>query len=99
MTVSRLLPTVAAAVYLGVTPETLRSWRRRGMGPAYCRFPGGHVRRGNRSWDEKRNGTILYPVEALETFVERLRVQEGRLPRPFPGRLPGAAKRKGDVSD
>ena len=90
MTVRQLYPTDLAALYLGITAETLRSWRRRGVGPAYCRFPGGHVRRGDRYWEQKRNGTIMYPLEGLEEFWRRLEVQAGRLPRPFPGRMPGS---------
>ncbi len=91
MTIRKLFPTDVAAIYLGVTPETLRSWRRRGIGPAYVRFPGGHVRRGigERYWQQKAHGHISYPLDGLEAFVERLTVQAGRLPRPFPGRLPG----------
>jgi hypothetical protein len=104
-----LLPTTLAARMLGLTPETLRSWRRRGIGPTYVRFPGGNVRsrggarieflggsmrigRGDEHWcATKPHGTILYPEEKLEAFVEARLVPRGRpfLPRPFPGRLPG----------
>ena len=82
-----LLPAITAAAYLGVTAECLRSWRRRGVGPSYVRLPGGQVRHG--AWAAKVNGTICYPVDGLEAFWKAREVQAGRLPRPFPGRLPG----------
>ena len=88
MTTQQLFPTALAALYLGISAGTLRSWRRRGVGPAYCRFPGGHVRRG--TWEQKRNGTIMYPLVGLEAFWKAREVQAGRLPRPFPGRMPGS---------
>ena len=87
MTTRALLPAITAAAYLGVTAECLRSWRRRGVGPSYVRLPGGQVRHG--AWAAKVNGTICYPVDGLERFWKAREVQAGRLPRPFPGRLPG----------
>jgi hypothetical protein len=94
MATRQMLPTSAAAMFLGVTAETLRSWRRRGIGPPFCRYPGGHVRHGagTHYWEQKQHGCIYYPIESLFAFIERLTVQEGRLPRPFPGRLPGSEK-------
>ena len=89
MATRQLYPTDLAALYLGTSAETLRSWRRRGVGPAYVRFPGGHVRRGDCYWEQKANGTICYSLDALEAFWKAREVQAGRLPRPFPGRLPG----------
>lgn len=86
---SQYVPTSTAARYLGVTPETLRSWRRRGIGPAFTRLPGGHLRDGEHYWHEKQNGTIVYSWESLQSFAQRLAVQHARMPRPFPGRLPG----------
>ncbi|HTW72567.1 MAG TPA: hypothetical protein VME47_22005 [Acetobacteraceae bacterium] len=43
-----LYPTAAAAKMLGLTPETLRSWRRRGMGPTYIKQRGGNIRSRGR---------------------------------------------------
>ncbi len=84
----RLCSTASAALLLGVLPETLRSWRRRGIGPPYVRLPGGHTRRGIRFWETKQYGHVRYPLDGLLAFVERLKAQQTRLPRPFPGRLP-----------
>jgi hypothetical protein len=91
MDMPRLLPAQIAARCLGVTPQTLRGWRRRGIGPAYTCLPGGNVRRGRAAqyWDGKAYGTIMYPLDGLREFIARLSVQAGRLPRPTPGRLPG----------
>jgi hypothetical protein len=86
MATRRLLPTVTAAMALGVTSEVLRSWRRRGLGPAYLRHRG--ACRDDYYWTQKAYGTVLYPEEALREFVARHMVAGGRLPRPFPGRLP-----------
>ncbi|MDE2580915.1 MAG: hypothetical protein KGL52_04725 [Rhodospirillales bacterium] len=69
-----------------MTVSALASWRRRGIGPAYVRLPGGHTRRGH--WAAKAAGTICYPIEGLEAFWRAREVQAGRMPRPFPGRLP-----------
>ena len=88
MPVRQFLPTALAAIYLGVSPECMRSWRRRGIGPVYFRLPGGHIGRARRYWGEKANGRILYRIEDLKDFIEARAVQAGRLPRPFAGRLP-----------
>src|SRR6185437_7921080 len=40
----RIYTTAAVANMLGVTPETLRSWRRRGIGPPYLMGLGGYIR-------------------------------------------------------
>jgi hypothetical protein len=63
-----------AACLLGVLTETMRTWRRRGIGPAYVRFPGGHVRRG------MAYGHISYPLEELRAFARAWLVEFGRLP-------------------
>lgn len=84
---TRLLPTASAAVYLGVTAPTLASWRRRGIGPAYCMLPGGHTRRG--TFEQKRGGTICYSLDALDAFWQAREVQTTRLPRLGAGRPPG----------
>lgn len=41
---SPALDTGAAAIYLGMRPTTLRSWRRRGRGPVFLKFDSGTVR-------------------------------------------------------
>lgn len=85
----RLLPTLNAAKALGLSAETLRSWRRRGLGPPYIKYVGGKRNRYDRRyWKEKAHGTIFYPEQELKAFVERLTVEGGRLPRPFSGRFP-----------
>jgi hypothetical protein len=92
MDMPRLLPVQLAAKCLGVTPETLRGWRRRGIGPAYTCLPGGNVRRGRAAQyrDGKAYGTIMYPLDGLKSFIAKLTVREGRLPLPRPGRPPGS---------
>jgi hypothetical protein len=85
----QLLNVTTAAMILGVTPETLRSWRRRGIGPPYIRFPGGHSRRGTRYGERKAHGHIRYPMDGLVAFITGSTLQTGRLPQPVPGRLPG----------
>ena len=86
--VRRCLGTAEAAVYLGVSPEALHRWRKRGIGPAYVRYPMVSTR-DHKEWRGKRWGMIAYPIEELDRWIERRRVQAGRLPRPVPGRLPG----------
>ncbi len=71
-----------AAWLLCVSRETLRSWRRRGIGPAYVRFPGGHVRRG------KALGHICYPASELQAFAKAWLARQDRLPRPPHARMP-----------
>src|SRR5690348_17015433 len=88
----QLLPTVRAAMKLGLTAETLRSWRRRGIGPPYIKYVGGYRNRcAGRYWKEKAHGTVLYPEVELKAFVEQLTVDGGRLPRPFAGRFLGGS--------
>jgi hypothetical protein len=38
-------------------------------------------------------GNIVYPLDDLRSFIAKLTVQEGRLPRPHPGRMPGGKNR------
>lgn len=40
----RLLDTPAAADVLGISPETMRKWRHRGIGPAYVQLSRSQVR-------------------------------------------------------
>lgn len=87
-----MVPTETAAQLLGVSVEAMRSWRKRGLGPAYVRLPGGTSRRGNYI-PHKIYGTICYPLEDLEAFAAKLRVQEGRMPRPGPGAPAGVKQR------
>jgi len=56
-----------AACLLGVRPETLRSWRRRGFGPPY--------------WEKKAHGHICCPFEGLAAFCDRLTDQTCKTPR------------------
>ncbi|SKV12386.1 Helix-turn-helix domain [Mycobacteroides abscessus subsp. abscessus] len=58
-----LRPTVAAD-YLGLSVETLRLYRRRGIGPAY------HTLEGTR--------TVLYSVEDLDAWVRAQTRHEGK---------------------
>lgn len=99
MAAIKLVPTVTAAAYLGVTTETLRSWRRRGIGPAYVRIAGADCRDQNHEWREwgaKKGGTILYPLDELAAFIMARTVQTGRLPQQRPGR---PRKRRGQAGD
>lgn len=60
MSSSRIGPcfsTPAAAIYLGIKPSTLCSWRRRGYGPPCVRFGNG------------KRKTVRYTLTALEIFV------------------------------
>lgn len=81
-------PTAMAALALGVSEKTMRSWRRRNVGPSYARYLGGCVH-SDRYWPEKALGSVRYSYGALEAFAEWLMVPRGRLPRPCSGRLPG----------
>ena len=59
MTVSTPTPTAsvesaAAAPMIGVEPETLKLWRRKGIGPAYVKF-------GNR---------VRYRVSDIEAWLD-----------------------------
>jgi hypothetical protein len=94
------LPTASVALLLGLSAETLRSWRRRGVGPAYVCVAGAVLRDrdGWRNWEEKAHGTVLYREEELRAFIERQTVAGGRLPRPFAGRLPRQRREDSDAS-
>ncbi len=87
----RLLPAIGAALLLGVLPQTLRGWRRRGIGPAYVRLPGGRVRCG------KPQGRIAYPAAELAAFAKLWLVPRGRTlePRPYPLPRPVPRSRAG----
>ena len=45
-------------------------------------------RRGRYCWEKKVHGHIRYPLDGLQAFLRRMQVHHGRLPPPFPGRLP-----------
>jgi len=80
----QLYDSAIVARHLGVLPETLRSWRRRGIGPGYVRLPGGH------------GGHIRYPFEEMIVFsvLYGLLVRPGqRRLHPIPGRMPGGVAR------
>jgi hypothetical protein len=49
----------AAAEYLDVSVPTLRDWRFHRTGPVYCKF----------------GKAVRYPLDELEKFAERSRVQ------------------------
>lgn len=85
----RCYSTAAAAAYLGVDPQTLAAWRRRGIGPAYARFPTGF----GRNSASKAGGVIVYPIDSLAAFMDRLTVPAGRLPHPSAGRPRGSGTR------
>ena len=91
-----LLRTAQAAAYLAVSTQVLAAWRRREVGPAYVRLRYVPLR-GRGRWEGKKGGMIGYPVDGLEEFIERYKVQAGRLPRPRPGRLP--LGRRGSVRE
>lgn len=55
----RNLRTHEAAEFLGVSPQTLRNWRAQKKGPDYSRV----------------GGAVVYPIEALEAYVEAGRVR------------------------
>jgi hypothetical protein len=96
--VNRLLSTRAAAIYLALSDETLRSWRRRGIGPPYLKVEGAHIGQGGRLWKQKRHGHVLYPRDGLDEFIAKQAVQNGRLPRPISGRMPKVNRRRGTMA-
>lgn len=49
----------AAAVVLGVSPPTLRSWRCRGVGPTFVKLGTG------------RNAAVRYDLRDLAQFIEQ----------------------------
>jgi hypothetical protein len=57
---SLLLTDIEAAPLLGVAPATLRSWRCRGIGPAYLKFAG-------------LRGGVRYDVRDIAEYKERCR--------------------------
>ena len=48
-----------AATFLGLSVQTLRDWRLRRTGPAYCKF----------------GGSVRYSVDSLARFAEQSRVE------------------------
>lgn len=56
------VPTAEAALFLGVTPKTLRNWRNRRIGPAWSR-PGLRA--------------VVYRVGDLTAFMDARRQQAG----------------------
>lgn len=44
MSDDRFLSTAQAAEFTGFSPDTLRTWRSRGRGPAWSKAPGGSIR-------------------------------------------------------
>jgi hypothetical protein len=85
----RLIPAVDAAPMLGLTPETLREWRRRGIGPAYVRLPGGRVRGG------KPCDRICYPKAELRAFADAWLVEAARRNQ---SRQPPQAQEQRDIT-
>ena len=79
-----LLRSREAARFLSVGLRTLEEWRRRKIGPAYIKMP---MAVGSNA-ASKPGGIVGYAVEDLLAFIDARRVQAGRLPRPFAGRLP-----------
>jgi hypothetical protein len=92
MPVVKCYTTAEAARYMALAPETLATWRLRGVGPAYIRIPNNALGRG----PEKRptpHGIILYPIYELDSWFKQWMVAAGRLPRPRPGPAPGTVYR------
>ena len=60
-----VLTTEEAAIYLGLSPQTLANWRVRGLGPVYLRLgsPG--------------RPRIVYLPEDLDAFLRANRVETG----------------------
>lgn len=54
-----LIDDKAAAAVLGVSPSTLRSWRCRGVGPAFVKLGTG------------RNAAVRYDLRDLAQFIEQ----------------------------
>jgi hypothetical protein len=67
----QFLTTAEAAAQLGMKPRTLAAWRARGIGPAY-------VRAGGRP-----GGAIRYPASAVQAYLTKQTVPEGRQPNPL----------------
>ena len=72
------VPVPFAANWLGVAPQTLANWRSRKIGPAYVRI---HHR------------LVVYRMSDLQEFMDALRTEAGRMPRPVHGRMPGGKNR------
>lgn len=56
-----------AGAILGVTPDRLEKWRRRGQGPEYLRYDG---------------GDIFYELSALIAYKAAHRIHPSRQPKP-----------------
>jgi hypothetical protein len=56
------LSEIEAAEYLGAKPQTLRTWRFRGVGPAFL----------------KLMGKIKYQLPDLDAFIQKSRVEPGK---------------------
>lgn len=56
--------TEEAAIYLGLSRQTLANWRLRGLGPAYSRLGGAGRPR------------IVYLIEDLDAFLRANRVEK-----------------------
>jgi predicted DNA-binding transcriptional regulator AlpA len=54
---SNLLNDKEAAAWLGMSPSTLRSWRCRGIGPAYIKFGSG------------KKAAVRYDQQDLEQYI------------------------------
>jgi predicted DNA-binding transcriptional regulator AlpA len=64
-----------AAKYLGLYPNTLWRWRKKGLGPKYVKLA---------------SNVAAYRISDLNDFVEAMGIIQTRLPRPVPGRYPGS---------
>lgn len=58
----RGLRSADAAKYLGVSQNTLKDWRWRGIGPSYQIIQG----------KPNSRGTVLYTVEDLDAYIDSL---------------------------
>lgn len=59
-----------AARILGVSPQLLQIWRKRGLGPAYIAYPGKKIRK-----------RYVYRMAELLNFIKHFEVLHYRLPR------------------
>jgi hypothetical protein len=66
----QLVDTIFAATYLGVNPSVLRTWRQRGIGPAYIFIcPHGKTRT-----------LVRYRLSDLQSSHSQIRIETNRLP-------------------